>query len=404
MNPSLKEAYASHLLSNYAAPPIALERGEGVWAWDSEGKRYLDFCSGIAVNALGHCHPRWVEAISRQCATLGHCSNLYGIPGQAELARRLSRYTPGGALLFCNSGAEANEALLKLARLHGREKAGREGVCYRVVAAENAFHGRTFGGMAATPQEKVQGGFRPMLDGIDLARLNDIDSFAMAIGEHTAAVFVESIQGEGGVFPADPGFLAELRQLCTDRGVLLMVDEVQCGIGRSGAFFAYEAAGIEPDAIGMAKGLGGGFPIGAIWVRNPFRHLFQPGSHGTTFGGSPLACAAALAVLDVIEEDNLVERVRSLSGPWHQRLQSWPERFPKLVREVRGRGFMVGIGLQVEPGPLVAAARGAGLLVPPAGRQTIRLLPPLTATSEDLSNATAILERIFDKAGTTPPL
>ena len=210
-----------------------------------------------------------------------------------------------GRLFFCNSGAESNDALIKLARLHGKNICGEEDKRFTVVAAQNAFHGRTFGGMAATPQEKIQGGFRPMLEGFKFGELNKIETFDKLVDDSVAAVFIESIQGEGGLFPADASFLQELRALCTERNALLMLDEVQCGIGRSGHFFAFEESGVKPDAIGMAKGLGGGFPIGAIWVSEPYAELFQPGSHGTTFGGSPLASAAANATLDIIEEENL---------------------------------------------------------------------------------------------------
>ena len=273
-----------NLAKNYGPTPFDAKRGEGVYLYDSKGKRYLDFSSGIAVNALGHSHPTWVKAIQEQAASLVHCSNLFGIPSQQRLADRLVARAGSGRVLFCNSGAESNEALIKLARLHGRKRAdGKEGQCYGVICAENAFHGRTFGGMAATPQEKIQGGFRPMLDGFKYAALNDIASFDAAIDASTAAVFIESIQGEGGVFPADSDFLKELRALCTERGVLLMLDEVQCGIGRTGHFFAFEKSGVLPDAIGMAKGLGGGFPIGAIWMSDSCAELYQPGSHGTTF-------------------------------------------------------------------------------------------------------------------------
>jgi acetylornithine/succinyldiaminopimelate/putrescine aminotransferase len=230
------------------------------------------------------------------------------IPLQGELARRLVRQAGPGRVFFCNSGAEANEALIKLARLHGRKKAGgEEGRCFKILCAKQAFHGRTFGGMSATPQEKIQGGFRPLVPGFAFGELNRLETFASQIDAGTAAIFVETIQGEGGVNPCTPEFLRGLRQLCDQHDLLLMLDEVQCGVGRTGRFYAYEHAGIAPDAIGMAKGLGGGVPIGAMWVRERFAELFQPGSHGTTFGGTPLACAAALAVLDVIERDGLLD-------------------------------------------------------------------------------------------------
>jgi acetylornithine aminotransferase/acetylornithine/N-succinyldiaminopimelate aminotransferase len=385
------------LTKNYGAPAFNAVRGEGLYLFDEDGKRYLDFGSGIAVTSVGHSHPKWVASVQQQAAELVHCSNLYGIPGQQKLADRLVEKAGPGRILFCNSGAEANEALLKLARLHGKQLSGEEGKRYTVIGADNAFHGRTFGGMAATPQEKIQGGFRPMLDGFKFGELNKIESFDKLVDDSVAAVFIESIQGEGGIFPADAGFLQELRALCTERKVLLMLDEVQCGIGRSGHFFAYEPSGITPDAIGMAKGLGGGFPIGAIWVAEPYAELFQPGSHGTTFGGNPLASAAANAVLDIIEEEQLLEQVRRNSIAWHKEIEALVEKHKQHIAGMRGAGYMVGLSLNDEGLNLkvAAAARDKGLLIVPAGHNTVRMLPGLTASSEQLSEAVNILDNVF---------
>lgn len=383
------------LMANYAPPPFNAERGEGVYLYDEAGKRYLDFGSGIAVTSVGHSHPKWVSAVQEQAAKLVHCSNLYGITGQQRLADRLVAQAGPGRVLFCNSGAEANEALLKLARLHGKQTTGKEAERFTVVAAENAFHGRTFGGMAATPQEKIQGGFRPMLEGFKFGELNNIASFDKLVDNSVAAVFIESIQGEGGIFPADPVFLQELRALCTERGVLLMLDEVQCGIGRSGHFFAFEKSGVTPDAIGMAKGLGAGFPIGAIWVAEEYADLFQPGSHGTTFGGNPLASAAANAVLDIIEEEQLLENVQANSTQWHASLQKLVEKYPRQIAGMRGAGYMVGLPLHVNSLDVTHAAREKGLLLVPAGHNTIRLLPALIASAEELAESVRILDEIF---------
>ncbi|MEY4797700.1 MAG: hypothetical protein RI978_1, partial [Verrucomicrobiota bacterium] len=309
--------YEQYLARNYGAPPVTLVRGEGSRVWDAAGKRYLDFATGIAVNALGHAHPVWVQRVSEQAAKLVHVSNLYRNEPQGRLAAALSHYCGPGRVIFCNSGAEANEGLLKLARLHGLRKSGTEGTCIGVVVAEKAFHGRTFGGMSATPQEKIQKGFRPLLSGFTAAPLNDLAAWDKAIdAQTTAAVLVESIQGEGGVFPATAEFLQGLRKLCTERNVLLLIDEIQCGIGRTGNFFAFERAGVKPDAIAMAKGLGGGFPIGAIWMAPPHDDLFQAGSHGTTFGGGALAATAGLAVLEVIESEKLLAKVTAQSPAW----------------------------------------------------------------------------------------
>jgi len=384
-------------MKNYGPPAFNAVRGEGVYLYDESGTQYLDFGSGIAVTSVGHSHPKWVAAVQEQAATLTHCSNLYGIPGQQKLADRLVEKAGPGRVLFCNSGAEANEALIKLARLHGKKLAGEEGKRYTVVAAKNAFHGRTFGGMGATPQEKIQGGFRPMLEGFQFGELNKIETFDQLVDDSVAAVFIESIQGEGGLFPADSVFLQELRALCTERGALLMLDEVQCGIGRSGHFFAFEESGVQPDAIGMAKGLGAGFPIGAIWVAEPYAELFQPGSHGTTFGGSPLACAAANATLDIMEDEKLIEQVAANSPTWHKALQRLVEKYPDQIAGMRGAGYMVGLALKPEGLNLkiTAAARDKGLLIVPAGYNVIRLLPALIASPEQLSESVAILDQVF---------
>lgn len=389
------DLYDQHVLGNYARSALTLVRGSGSRVWDDAGREYLDFTSGIAVGSLGHCHPAWVEAIRRQAGELIHVSNLFRNPQQGELAHRLVREAGPGKVFFCNSGTEANEALIKLSRLHGRQKAGgEEGRVYRVVCAENAFHGRTFGGMSATPQEKVQKGFRPLLPGFVHGRLNDLAGFEALMDETTAAVFLETIQGEGGVHPCTVEFLQGLRRLCTERGILLMLDEVQCGIGRTGTMFAYQAAGVLPDAIGLAKGLGGGFPIGAVWVAERFTGLFQPGSHGTTFGGNPLACAAALAVLRTIEAEDLTGRVRAHSPAWVAGLRKLVEDFPAHFVEVRGAGYLMGLQLRGEAPPWVAALREAGLLVPSAGGNTLRLLPPLVAGRQELDESLAILRRV----------
>jgi acetylornithine/N-succinyldiaminopimelate aminotransferase len=394
---STAELYDAHVMKNYARPPLTLVRGRGTQVWDDAGNAYLDFTSGIAVSALGHCHPHWVAEVQRQAAELIHVSNLFRNPQQGELARRIVKYAGPGRVFFCNSGAEANEALIKLARLHGMQKAGDEGKCYKIICAKNAFHGRTFGGMSATPQEKIQKGFRPLVPGFAFGEINNLQSFADLIDGETAAIFVETIQGESGINPCTREFVVGLRQLCDKHNLLLMLDEVQCGVGRTGRFYSFEHAGITPDAIGMAKGLGGGFPIGAVWVKERFAELFHPGNHGTTFGGTPLACAAALAVLDVIERDNLLEKVRTQSAPWFDALRKLVADFPPQVLAVRGQGYLVGIQLATDPTPYVAAMRERGLLVPTAGNNVVRLLPPLNATAEELARAVAIFREVLAK-------
>jgi acetylornithine aminotransferase/acetylornithine/N-succinyldiaminopimelate aminotransferase len=398
------ELYTANLLSNYAPPVLTLVRGAGARVWDDTGRGYLDFCSGIATNALGHAHPRWVAAVQQQAATLAHTSNLFRNEPQARLAAKLAeKIAPAagagaGRLFFCNSGTEANEALLKLSRLHGKHKSGgKEGEAFKVVVAAKAFHGRTFGAMSATPQEKIQKGFRPLLDGFAVGTLNDLESFARLVDDSTAAVLVEALQGEGGLAAATPDFLRGLRALCDKHGALLLFDEIQCGIGRTGKLFAFEHAGVRPDAFTMAKGLGGGFPIGALWVAEAHAGLFTPGSHGATFGGNPLACAAALAVQEVIDSEGLLEKINVQSAVWRRELAAVVARHPVKAREVRGVGYLTGVAFHAETPLLVAALREAGLLVVPAGDNVLRLLPPLTATPEELAESVAILDQVLGK-------
>lgn len=392
---STADLYDAHVLKSYARAPLTLVRGRGAQVWDDAGNSYLDFTSGIAVSALGHCHPYWVAAIQRQSGELIHTSNLFRHPNQGELARRLVGYAGPGRVFFCNSGGEADEALLKLSRLHGMAKAGEEGKCIKVICAKQAFHGRMFGGMSATPQEKIQKGFRPLVPGFVFGELNNLQSFADLVDADTAAIFVETIQGEGGVNPCTPEFLIGLRHLCDQHNLLLLVDEVQCGIGRTGTFYAFESAGIRPDAIAMAKGLGGGFPIGAIWVSDRFANLIQPGMHGTTFGGTPLACAAGLAVLDVMEQEKLLEKVRVGSAVWLAALQRLAAEFPAQIAAVRGRGFLVGVQLTVDPAAHITALREHGLLTVGSGNNVIRFLPPLVATPEELAKSVEIFRTVL---------
>ena len=392
---STAEIYDAYVAKNYARPALTLVRGSGCSVWDDQGREYLDFTSGIAVSALGHCHPVWVEAVRRQAGELIHVSNLFRHPLQAELARQLVLRAGPGRVFFCNSGAEANEALIKLARLHGVKKSGEEGRCHKIICAKDAFHGRTFGGMSATPQEKIQKGFRPLVPGFAFGELNNLRSFADLVDDRTCAIFVETIQGESGINPCTDEFLAGLRHLCDRHKLLLLIDEVQCGVGRTGRFFAFEHTGILPDAIGMAKGLGGGFPIGAVWIRENAAEYFQPGSHGTTFGGTPLACAAALAVLHVIDKEKLLEKVAANSGPWLKKLEKLAADFPQQLKAVRGRGYLIGLQMAGDPAPYQAALREAGLLAPGAGNNVIRLLPPLIATRAHLDRSVEIIRGVL---------
>lgn len=389
-----QDRYQRHIISNYAWAPVSLVRGEGSRVWDENGQAYLDFASGIAVTAIGHSHPHWVRRVQEQAAVLVHCSNAFQQPGQALLAEKICRrFGVAGKVLFTNSGTETNEALIKMARLHGAKLAGREGLRYKILCAEKAFHGRTFGGMAATPQEKIQGGFRPMLEGFKFGELNHLRSFEALIDDTVCAIFLETIQGEGGIHPCTREFLHGIRDLCDRHNLLMILDEVQCGAGRTGRYFAFEHFGVLPDAVGMAKGLGGGFPIGAIWAGDVHASLFKPGSHGSTFAGSPLACAAALAVLEIMEAEGLLQKVLVQSGPWIERLRQVCARHPQHCREIRGMGYMVCVAVRQDPLPYVGALRANGLLAMRAGDNAIRLLPPLNASANELEESVAILDR-----------
>ena len=395
------ELYAQFVIPTYARFPLALVRGEGVRVWDEDDRAYLDFTSGIAVNSLGHAHPALRETLANQAGTLIHTSNLYLTRSQAELARRLVGFVGlPGKIFFCNSGAEANEGLYKLARKHGAPH-GR----HKIITLDNSFHGRTLGGIAATGQLKVKLGFGPPVDGfINVpARIECVEH---AVSAKTAAIMVEPIQGEGGVRPLSADFLRALRSLCDERGLLLLYDEVQCGLGRTGSWCGWHAAGVEdaaPDAVSWAKGIGGGFPLGAFWVREPFADLLGPGTHGTTYGGSPLACAAANAVFDTIEKENLLANARERGT----QLCAAVEKLP-LVREVRGAGLLLGVEvedftpLEGEEGtPALRLTRrlmAAGLLVVPAGEQTIRLLPPLNVSADECTEAIGILRDVLAQA------
>ena len=389
-----EEQYQAYRLKNYGAPTLTLVRGQNENVWDDQGNEYLDFATGIATASLGHCHPRVVKAIQDQASQLIHVSNLYRMQPQGNLCEALvSRAGPGG-LFFCNSGAEASETLIKLSRLYGNKKNPSESATHKVIVFNNGFHGRTFGGMSATPQKKIQQGFFPMLNHFPVAKLNDIASVEALVDEDTAAVLIEPIQGEGGIHLASDAFLQDLRKLCTEKNLLLLIDEVQSGTGRTGTFFAHESADINADAIGMAKGLGGGFPIGAVWVSETYADLFTPGSHGSTFGGNPMACAAALAVLDTIETEKLLERVSTLSQPWIEQLKGLAEKYEVLV-EVRGRGFLIGLDFSDDPTAIQGDLQSKGLLTVRAGGNVVRLLPPLTVPEKSLHKSVELIDSVL---------
>ncbi|MGQ9661024.1 MAG: aspartate aminotransferase family protein [Kiritimatiellia bacterium] len=374
------ELYNRYVMPTYS-PSLVLVRGKGTKVWDATGKVYLDFSGGIAVLGTGYCHPEVVAAIRDQAGQLMHTSNLYYTENAAKLARRLAELSLHGKCFFSNSGAEANECLIKLARLWGHEK-GR----YQIITMKQSFHGRTLATVAATAQEKVQKGFEPMPEGFAYAELNDLGSVEALVNEKTVAVLVEAIQGEGGVVVARDEFMKGLRELCDSRDLLLLCDEIQCGMGRTGKWFGYEWSGIKPDAISLAKSLGSGFPIGAVVSGPTLADVFQPGKHASTFGGNPLACAAALATLDVIEKEGLVARAQRLGAVLRQGLESFVDKYEH-CKEVRGRGLMIGLVLDRPAKSLVEKMRDMGLLTIATAENVVRMLPPLNIKDEELEEA-----------------
>ncbi|HIE51108.1 MAG TPA: acetylornithine transaminase [Armatimonadetes bacterium] len=378
-----------YVMNTYGRLPVAFVRGEGAYLWDTEGKRYLDFLCGIAVTVLGHCHPKVSEAIAQQARTLMHTSNLYYIAPQAELAQKLADCSVFDRVFFCNSGAEANEAALKLARRYGHEFLdGR----YEIITMENSFHGRTLATLTATGQTKYQKGFAPLLEGFKYVPFNDLEAVRAAITEETCAILVEPIQGEGGVnLPADD-YLPGLRQLCHEQGLLLIVDEVQTGLGRTGKMFAYQHSDIRPDIMTLAKGLGNGFPIGAMLATEEVARGFEPGTHASTFGGNFTACTAALAVLEVIAEENLVENAAQVGAYFRERLNRLQAKHENIV-DVRGKGVMNAIQLSAPQARAVQdACRERGLIVNAIGDHIVRFHPPLNVQREQVDEAVSILD------------
>ncbi len=375
----------------YAPAKFILDRGEGVYLYDREGNEYLDFVAGIAVNVLGYKHPRIVEVLKRQAERLHHVSNMFFTAEQISLMEALTERSFADRVFLCNSGAEANEASIKLARRYQRVVAEQE-QRHEIITMRKSFHGRTYAALTATGQPKYHKGFEPMIPGFKYAEYNDLDSVAELMGDHTAAVMLEPVQGEGGVRPADPDFLKGLRQLCDDHGVLLLFDEVQAGIGRTGSLFAYQGYGVTPDVIALAKGLGGGVPIGATMATEEVYQGFTRGSHATTFGGNPLVSAVARVVLDTIEEDKLCERAQEMGARLMAGLEELRADFD-VITDVRGRGLMIGAEVGEAAGDIVAHARREGLLINSAGGHTLRFVPPLIIEEEHVDSALERLHR-----------
>ncbi len=389
------DRYSSqYLMHTYARAPISIVRGQGCKVYDAEGREYLDFVAGVAVNALGHGHPDLVMAIEQQARHLIHASNLYYSEPQVQLAQQLCNLSFGQKVFFCNSGAEANEAAIKLARKYASESIGPERC--DIITMHNSFHGRTLATLTATGQSKVQQGFAPLPTGFSYATFNDIESVKNQITDRTAAVMIEPVQGEGGVVAADQSFMKELRALCTERGILLIFDEIQTGIGRTGTMFAYEQYGIEPDIMTLAKGLGGGLPIGACIATNTIAQAFGPGTHGSTFGGNPLACAASLAVLRVIQDSQLLEKVQATGAYLKKGLQELQHRVP-LITSVRGMGLLQGIELSIEGKPLVQGCLARRVLINCTMERVLRFIPPLIITQKDIDHLLKVLSDVLIK-------
>ena len=382
------EGYKGNVMPTHR-PELLLVRGKGARVWDDQGRRYLDFTCGIGVCNLGHCPDLVTEAIQRQCARLVHVSNLFMHEAQARLAAKIVAHSFPGKVFFANSGAEANEGMIKAARKWGNPKGKSE-----VVAMEDSFHGRTLATLAATGRKKYRVGFEPETPGFKHVPFNDLKALEAAIDAKTAAVLLEPIQGEGGIIPAAPGYLAAVRELCDRKDVLLMYDEVQCGFGRSGKFFGYQHYGVAPDVMSMAKGLGNGFPIGAFVACDKVAGQLGAGTHASTFGGSPLACAAALAVIEMFETQDILGQCVRAAAKAAELFKGLAAKHP-MVKELRGQGLMIGVALDRDTKAALAAAKAKGLLILSAGETVLRFYPPLNVTDAELEEGVGILDEVM---------
>lgn len=378
-----------HLMNNYARWPISLVKGQGNQVWDDTGKQYLDFTSGIAVTSLGHVPPKVTAKLHEQLDTLWHCSNLVHVPQQGVLAEKLSRLSGLDQAFFCNSGAEANEGLIKLARRYAQKVKGNDR--YEIITFEQSFHGRTLATLTATGQDKVKDGFAPLPQGFVTVPYNDLAAVQAAITDKTCAIMLELVQGEGGVHPADEAWVKALRELCDTHGLLLLVDEIQTGIARTGTWFAFQQYGVKPDAISLAKGLGSGFPIGAVVATKEVAEAFAPGTHGTTFGGNPLASTAGIATLETMEEENILDVVAHIHSLLMKELEKLKAEHPDKVSTIRGKGLLLGVELTIPAADAVTYAREKGVILLMAGPQVVRLLPSFVTTEEEVKHAIAVL-------------
>lgn len=395
-------AEASPLYETYMRAPLRFVRGEGVWLFTEDGERYLDFAAGVAVNSLGHAHPHLVEAIKAQADKVWHLSNLYEIPGQERLAQRLCAATFADKVFFTNSGAEALECSIKTARRYQYSKGHPEK--FHIITFEGAFHGRTIATIAAGGQEKYLEGFGPKAPGFDQVPFGDMDALKAAITDATAAILIEPVQGEGGIRTVSNEVLRELRSICDENGLLLILDEVQSGVGRTGKLFAHEWAGITPDIMAVAKGIGGGFPLGACLATEEAASGMKAGTHGSTYGGNPLAMAVGNAVLDIVLADDFLPHVRDVALVFRQGLAALKDRFPDVIEEIRGEGLMLGIKAKVPSAELLKAMRAEHMLGVPAGDNVIRLLPPLTTTAEEAREGLHRIELAAERLSAGEPV
>ncbi|MBT2658954.1 acetylornithine transaminase [Bacillus sp. ISL-18] len=380
------------VMATYSRFPVTLVKGKGSYVWDDQGNQFLDFTSGIATCNLGHVPDPVKEKLEEQLQNLWHCSNLYNIPNQQQLAAVLTANSCGDQVFFCNSGAEANEAAIKLARRYANKVKGSSSS--EVVTFGQSFHGRTLATLTATGQEKIQQGFAPLMPGFSYLPYNDEAALEQLVTNKPAAVLLELVQGEGGVIPANQQWVTKLAQICKENDILLMVDEIQTGIGRTGTFFAYEQYSIEPDVISIAKGLGSGFPIGAIIAKEEAAKGFEPGSHGSTFGGNPLATAAGLATVTHIIESNLLEQTKEATDYLDQQLTLLKQKY-SFIKEIRGKGLLKGLVVEMNALEIVQKAISNQLLILTAGPNVVRILPPLTVTKEEINEFTKALEKTF---------
>jgi acetylornithine/N-succinyldiaminopimelate aminotransferase len=384
-----------HVMKTYGRYPIVAERGEGCRLWDVDGKAYLDFLAGVAVNNLGHCHPKVVAALREQAGRLLHCSNFYHIPQQVELAEWLCEHSFAERVFFCNSGAEANEAAMKLARKHSNDKHGEDR--FEVITALASFHGRTIGAISATGQEKVKAGFTPMLEGFKHVPFGDVEAMRQAITPQSCAIMLEPLQGEGGVNVAPSGYLKAVRELCDEFDLLLIFDEVQVGCGRTGTLWAYEQDEVIPDVMTLAKALAGGPPIGALLTTEGLAASLGPGTHGSTFGGNPLVCAAALAAMQTLNEKTLLDNCRAMGAYLTEKLEQLKGKY-SLIKEIRGLGLIIGVELTIEGGPLVIKAMERGLLMNCTVGNVLRFVPPLIVNRAEIDEAMTILDEVLATA------